>query len=269
MVKSTRTQFLPFIMVAPNGARRIKADHPALPQTISEIVSTARECADAGAHGIHSHIRDGRGRHLLDVGIYEELLAELALKVPHLLAQITTEAAGIYAPPDQRRMLEVTRVAHLSAALREITADDDISAQRRFYHEAMERGIDIQHILYAPEEALKLDRLITEGILPTAPASCLFVLGKYMPATLGHPDEITDFLKAFKTAGLPKGSRFMVCAFGKTETACLIEATRLGGDCRVGFENNLHHPDGRLAINNAARVAELKAALALASSKAI
>ncbi|MEC7495261.1 MAG: 3-keto-5-aminohexanoate cleavage protein, partial [Pseudomonadota bacterium] len=32
---------LPRLMVAPNGARRTKADHPAIPVTIQETVETA------------------------------------------------------------------------------------------------------------------------------------------------------------------------------------------------------------------------------------
>ena len=34
----------PFVMVAPTGARRSKADHPALPITLPEIVATAAAC---------------------------------------------------------------------------------------------------------------------------------------------------------------------------------------------------------------------------------
>ena len=40
---------LPEIMVAPNGARRTTADHPALPVTIPQTVATAKACFEAGA----------------------------------------------------------------------------------------------------------------------------------------------------------------------------------------------------------------------------
>ncbi|MFC3119632.1 3-keto-5-aminohexanoate cleavage protein [Jhaorihella thermophila] len=33
-----------------------------------------------------------------------------------------------------------------------------------------------------------------------------------------------------------------VCAFGPAEHACLLQALRLGGNVRIGFENNLHAP---------------------------
>ena len=44
---------LPRLMVAPNGARKVKKDHPAVPLTISETVATAKSCYEAGAGAIH------------------------------------------------------------------------------------------------------------------------------------------------------------------------------------------------------------------------
>ena len=49
---------LPKLMVAPNGARKVKKDHPAVPLTISETVETSKSCYIAGAGAIHLHVRD-------------------------------------------------------------------------------------------------------------------------------------------------------------------------------------------------------------------
>ena len=57
---------LPRLMVAPNAARPMKKDHPEVPVTISETVKTAKLCFDAGAGGIHFHMRDENGQHILD-----------------------------------------------------------------------------------------------------------------------------------------------------------------------------------------------------------
>ena len=68
---------LPKLMVAPNGARKVKKDHPAVPLTISETVATAKSCYEAGAGAIHLHVRDKEGQHVLDSGLYKEALNEL------------------------------------------------------------------------------------------------------------------------------------------------------------------------------------------------
>lgn len=46
----------------------------------------------------------------------------------------------------------------------------------------------------------------------------------------------------------------MVCAFGNQEREIMRQAIKLGGHCRVGFENNLCLAEGSLAPNNAVLV---------------
>ena len=67
---------LPKLMVAPNGARKSRKDHPNLPITISEIVQEAKNCFQKGANAIHAHVRDQEGNHSLDIGLYKELIKE-------------------------------------------------------------------------------------------------------------------------------------------------------------------------------------------------
>ena len=87
---------LPKLMVAPNGARPMKKDHPAVPITIFETAETAKACFDAGADGIHFHMRDQKGQHILDSGLCKEALSELQKKVPRMHLQVTTESIGRY-----------------------------------------------------------------------------------------------------------------------------------------------------------------------------
>ena len=89
-------QPLPRLMVAPNGARRGKSDHPALPITLDELVTTAVSCHAAGADGLHLHIRDAEGKHSLDVGHYREAMAAVKQAAPNMFVQVTSEAAGLF-----------------------------------------------------------------------------------------------------------------------------------------------------------------------------
>ena len=114
---------LPTIMVAPNGARRTKADHPALPVTIAETVETACACFAAGAGGIHAHLRDADQNHVLDAGLYSELIAEIGRAVPDMAVQITTEAVGRYTPEEQRAVVQAVMPNTVSVALREMVPD--------------------------------------------------------------------------------------------------------------------------------------------------
>ncbi|WP_353475301.1 3-keto-5-aminohexanoate cleavage protein [Salipiger sp. H15] len=260
----SRLATLPRIMLAPNGARRTRADHPALPETIPQIVAASREAFEAGAGALHAHVRDAEARHVLDAGLYRELLAEMARAVPDMPVQITTEAVGIYSPDAQRALVRELQPEGVSVALREMWPEHgpDPEAQR-FYAETDEAGIALQHILYAPDQVTRLATLWSEGLIP-APRQVLFVLGRYAPPTLSRPEDLGGFLEAARA--LPGDVQWAACAFGRTEQACLLRAAELGGAMRIGFENSIERPDGTPAMDNAAQVAALVQALDTALS---
>ncbi|WP_375175138.1 3-keto-5-aminohexanoate cleavage protein [Pseudooceanicola sp.] len=248
-------------MVAPTGARRGKGDHPALPVTDDEIVETWRACAAAGADGLHLHIRDTDGQHLLDADHYRALLARLAPIAPGAYLQVTSEAAGRYSATEQQAMVRALRPDHVSVALREMVRDPaDWPEARAFYHWAAEAGVAIQHILYAPEEMRSFLAALSAGKVPGIHHQIQLVIGSYA----GDPPSFADLETHVALMAGAEGQSFdwMLCAFGPEETACLVQAARHGGKARVGFENSLHMADGRLARDNAERVAEVAAAVA-------
>lgn len=252
------TPALPRLMVAPTGARRTRADHPALPVTLAQIVACARACHAAGADGLHAHVRDAEGRHVLDAGLYRALLAELASAAPGLAVQITTEAVGRYSPADQRRLVEAVRPAAVSVALREIV--QDMAEARRLHGFCQDAGIALQHILYDADDMDRLAALVAGGDVPAHGLQVLHVLGRYVEGQVAQPADLDAPLARQDASGLAPD--WAVCAFGAQETACLAAAARAGGKVRVGFENNLLNADGSRARDNAERVAEVAAVLA-------
>lgn len=252
---------LPRIMVAPTGARRSAADHPALPVTIPRIVAEARLCFAAGAAAIHAHVRDRDGQHSLDAGLYTELLAELAVAVPEMVVQITTEAVGRYTPQEQRALVQDLCPGQVSIALREMIVGQNDATLTQFYHWAIEAGIGVQHILYTPQEVRMLEGYVARGVIPSGGIELMFVLGQYGGARDSKPDDLAPYLAERRDAIAPAG--WSVCAFGRFETECLLLALRQGGKARIGFENNLLNSDGSLASSNSARVEELVRALAV------
>lgn len=245
----------PFIMVAPNGARRGKADHPALPVTLEDTLATARACFDAGAQALHLHVRDAEGQHSLDAGRYREALAEMARALPDMAVQITTESAGRFSVAEQLACLDAVRPAWASVALREMAREPDLA--RRFYAVAAETGTRLQHIVFGPEDVPLLHRFQADGSLAPGPVEAILVLGRYTDGPPSDPAGVAPFADH-----LPERTGWMLCAFGPAEHACLQEAARLGGTCRVGFENSLTAPDGAPWTDNAASVRALRAALA-------
>ncbi|WP_269584719.1 3-keto-5-aminohexanoate cleavage protein [Roseibium sp. Sym1] len=252
---------LPGIMVAPNGARRTQADHPAVPITIGETVAAAKACFEAGAGALHAHVRDADGIHVLDAGLYRELLSEMKTAVPGMLVQVTTEAVGRYSPQEQRSLVRSVEPEAVSIALREMVPDEDTAEAAAFYGWMRDRNCAVQHILYSPEDLDRLVDLAGAGVVPGTGHQILFVLGRYTAGQQSVPADLEPFLQKLEER---RGSLMLdwaVCAFGHRETDCLVDAVRKGGKARIGFENNFRNRDGRVAEDNAARVRDLVAAL--------
>lgn len=236
------------LMVAPNGARLGKADHPAIPITVSELSQTAAACAMAGATAIHLHVRDQAGRHSLDPDLYRHAVAAVAGRSA-IRVQISTEAAGRFDPKTQAQCLRQVRPADASVSIREMARDPVVFAQT--YHAAQRAGTDIQHILYDPSDVTCLLRHYANGTIPETSRRAIFVLGGHGAGHHGQPDDLRPFLEAMGSDDL----RWTACAFGPREQDCLLAALDLGGQVRLGFENNVHRPDGTVFPDNAASVA--------------
>jgi len=242
---------MPRIMSAPTGARRLKDAHPGIPLTTEEIAATASEVAEAGADEFHLHVRDDNGIHSLDAGRYREAMAAVAEAAPGLDIQITTESAGIYGVEEQLACLKALTPAYATAAIRETMRDAGIAV--KLYAFAAEHGIRMQHILFDSEDIDLLRQAYATGMIADDSRDAIFVLGRYVPPRLAQAWELKPLLD--KAADLKLD--WAVCAFGKHETACLTEAMKRGGSVRVGFENNIHMPDGSLAVSNRDQVANM------------
>lgn len=251
---------LPKIMVAPNGARRGKSDHPALPVTDAEVIETAIACHAAGADGIHVHIRDADGKHEIDAGHYRAILDQLRDAVPDMYHQVTSESADRYTGAEQRAIMRDLAPAHVSVAVREMVRErSDWAEAQDFYEWAHTSNVNIQHILYSPIEVRGFVNALGEGRIPGKTHLIQLVQGSYANGSDGQLD-LADYLSELDKAD---GMTFdwMLCAFGAQETENLTRAARFGGKARVGFENSFHNKDGSLADDNAMRVREVAAAV--------
>lgn len=242
------------ITVAPNGAYKQRPDHPALPLTTSELGQTAKQCLEAGAAMIHMHIRDAEGRHSLDVTGYRE--AQQAVKAAvgdELIIQVTSEAARVYKAPEQIAMVTVLKPEAVSVGLREVDQPEigEAGLEHFFGWLAKER-IMTQVIVYDVADLQRWQALRAKGVIPDAPWSLLFVLGRYSVGQTSEAKDLLPFVMAHTGA-----EPWSMCAFGAGEHACVTTAVALGGHARVGFENNLLLNNGQVAPDNAALVRQI------------
>ncbi len=237
------------LAVAPNGGRKTKADHPALPMTADELARDAAECLERGASMIHLHVRDAEGRHCLDPDAYRAAIARICEAVgDRLVIQITSESLGLYSPAEQRAAVIKTNPEAVSLALRELAPEGaDDKAFGEFLGKLRQMRVHPQIILYTPTEAERLGAMMKQGLIPFERLSVLYVLGRFALTRTAIPRDLLPFL----APDMPRFDPWSVCAFGRREAACVTAAALLGGHARVGFENNLALPDGERAASNA------------------
>jgi 3-keto-5-aminohexanoate cleavage enzyme len=237
------------LAVAPNGGRKTKADHPALPLTPSELARDAAECLERGASMIHLHVRDAEGRHCLDPEAYRAAIASICEAVgDRLVLQITSESLGRYSPAEQRAAVLRTNPEAVSLALRELApeAADEMDFGL-FLSKLKQMRVWPQIILYTPAEAQRLGAMLKQGLIPFDKLSVLYVLGRFALTRTALPRDLLPFL----APDMPRFESWSVCAFGRREAACVTAGALLGGHARVGFENNLALPNGARAASNA------------------
>jgi 3-keto-5-aminohexanoate cleavage enzyme len=248
-----------FIAVAPNGGRKTKADHPALPLSADELARTAAECLERGASMIHLHVRDANGGHCLDPDAYRAVIARICQEVgDRLVIQITSESLGLFTPSEQRAAVIEANPEAVSLSLRELAPEKtDEKAFGAFLGKLKQMRIWPQIILYHPHDAERLGAMRKHGLVPFDRLSVLYVLGRFALTRTAIPRDLLPFI----APDMPRFESWSVCAFGRREAACVTAAALLGGHGRVGFENNVALPNGARAASNAELVGAAVGAL--------
>jgi 3-keto-5-aminohexanoate cleavage enzyme len=236
------------VTVAPNGGRKTKADHPALPLSPDELARTAAECLERGASMIHLHVRDRNGGHCLDPEAYRAAIARICREVgDRLVIQITSESLGLFSPEGQKAAVLEANPEAVSLALRELAPEEaDEKGFGLFLGKLKQMRIWPQIILYTADEAGRLGAMMKQGLIPFDDLAVLYVLGRYTLTRTAAPIDLMPFI----APDMPRFHPWTVCAFGRREAACVTAGALLGGHIRVGFENNLTLPNGARAASN-------------------
>lgn len=238
----------PFIiMSAPNGARRLKSDHPNIPLSPRDMAICAEEIIAAGASILHLHVRDDKGAHSLDVERYRASIAAIRDAVgDKIIIQATSEAVGIYSREEQIAMVKDLKPEAISLALRELCpTDNELKEFSDFINWMTKEHIFPQYILYDEGDYHRFESYRKQGIFQNDRPFALFVLGNYQGTS---PEEDVAQLKCrTRQAAFP----WAVCGFGTNEINSVTHAVKNEGHIRVGFENNIWRTEGLPLTNNA------------------
>ena len=237
------------ITVAPTGAEAAKDAAPALPVTLEELVTTAKECQAAGASVIHVHVRDDRARPTLEPGRLAETVAALR-EAADLVVQLSTGGAVTDSFEDRLAVLDAAPDA-CSLTCGTVNFGDEVFANpwpfiRQLYRRTQERGVVPEFELFDLGHVATLHRLLDElGPPAGGRVHCDLVMG--VPG--GMPGDAATLVQA--ASALPAGATWSATGIGRTSIPVMLAAVAAGGHLRVGMEDTLSYARGRLASGNA------------------
>ncbi|MEA2629592.1 MAG: 3-keto-5-aminohexanoate cleavage enzyme [Chloroflexota bacterium] len=245
------------VTAALTGVLATRDQCPAIPYTPKEIGEEAKRASDAGAAIVHIHARTADGGPDWSLETFAEIFAEVRARTD-VIINFSTGAVGI--PPDER-VAHVRELRPEIAALNMGSMNYAIYSEKRkaFHHDHVFANPfkDIQFFLEAmnaagvrPEmecfDAGHIGNtrpLIDMGVLkpPYQFSLIMGVLGG-IPGTTRHLVDQVD--------SLPAGSHWQVIGISLNQWPLVAAAITMGGNVRVGLEDNFYLEEGKMAKSN-------------------
>ena len=232
------------------GAEVTKEQNPAVPYTVEEIVKEAKSAVDAGAAIVHLHVREDDGTPTQSRDRFQECETAIYKACPNVILIPSTGGAVGMTPEERLQSTDTTPVPEMATLdcgtcnFGDEIFDNTMPTMRAFGKRMMERGIKPEYECF---EMGHLDTILTmarKGQVPGAPMQFNFVLGVpgCTPATV---DNLCWLVK-----NIPAGSTWTSTGIGRHAFTLAAPTIVMGGNVRVGFEDNLYLEKGVLAKSN-------------------
>ncbi len=250
------------ITCAVTGAVTTKKQCAAIPYSAVEIAEECRRAYEAGAAVVHVHGRSDDGQPSYDAAVFVAYKREIEKRCP-VIINFSTGAVGL--AKEQRIGHVLQTRPHIGALNMGSMNYAKYSATKKsfvfsfvfqnpfdeiiYYLKAMtEIGVRPECEVFDTGHVASLEPLIDMGLLKP-PYDINLVMGVMggMPAT---PDHL-----AFLAAHLPKGSVWKTTPVSHSTWPLTSMALGMGGNIRVGLEDNFYLPSGEMVKSNGDLVA--------------
>ena len=241
------------LTLAPTGAESAKADVPALPVTVEEVVATARDCAALGAAVLHLHVRGTDTLPTLDLPRVREVVAAVR-EATDLVVQLSTGGA-VTDPAEARLAVLDAEPDAASLSLGTVNFGRDVFYNPwdlivELHTQMQQRGIVPEYEAFDLGQLATLTRLLDRHGLPHGGHV-------HVDLVMGVPGGMPGTTAALAAClpALPPGSTFAATGVGRTSLPVMLAALSAGGHLRVGMEDTLTYAPGEPVRDNAQLVA--------------
>ena len=257
--------------------------HPALPITPRQIAEAALGARAAGAAIVHIHVRDpDTGRPSMRLDLYREAVDRIRDSGSDLIINLTTGEGGRYAPSEEEPrvagpgttlvhpLLRVEHIVELRPDICSLDFNTMNSGQqvvintpgnvRKMAKAIIEAGTKPELEVFDTGDIHLANDLIAEGLLPGKPFFQIVTGVKY---GCSASVETLAYMKSL----LPPDAIWSAFGIGPREYPMLAASFLLGGQVRVGMEDNIYIRRGQLTRDNAELVEQAVKVLDLLGSE--
>jgi uncharacterized protein (DUF849 family) len=247
-----------------SGALASREQCPAIPYTPDEYAAEARRIVDEGGVMIHIHARRPDGTPSFEVEDFRAITEAIRSAVDDVIINYSTGTIGV---PIEKRVeyLRALRpevgalnmgsmnYAKYSSRRRDFVFqtvfENSFETIRTFLAAMREEGIRPEHECFDSGHVASLDPLLDMGALEP-PLQVSFVMGvtggiRPTARNVAHMAEQVP----------PVPHQWGVIGISRAQWTLLAAALSLGGNVRVGLEDNFYLPDGAMARSNGELVA--------------
>jgi len=242
------------ITVALTGSHPTKEMNPALPVTPKEIIQAAEDCCRAGAAIAHIHVRDPEtGKPDFKIELFREILEGIRERCD-MLVNLTTSGFNLKGPDliDQRLQPVSLKPDLCSLDIGSMNFGSRVflnppewgtAAAKRMQASGVKPEIEV----FEPGHIGQAFSLTRDGLIDSPPYFQLCMGVRW--GVEASPENLL-----FMKSKLPENAKWSVLGIGKAQMQMVAMGLILGGNVRVGFEDNLYLKKGVLAKSNAQMV---------------
>ncbi|MDQ3586880.1 MAG: 3-keto-5-aminohexanoate cleavage protein [Actinomycetota bacterium] len=253
-----------------SGAVANRDQCPAIPYTPQEYAAEARRSVDEGGSMIHIHARTTDGVPSYETEDFRAITEAIRAEVDDVIVNYSTGAMGV---PVEKRLQYLRELRPDVAALNmgsmnyakysrkrkgfvfDTVFENSFDTIIEFLYAMNELGIKAEHECFDAGHVANLDPLIDMGLLsePLQISCVMGVTGGIRPnaRNLAHMAE--------QVPGGPEGpNNWGVIGVSRPQWMLVAAALTLGGNLRVGLEDNFYLPNGEMARSNGDLIAKAR-----------
>ena len=251
------------------GENQYNQTHPNFPITPQQIADAALEAEQAGASCVHLHVRNPKtGEGSRDPDLFLDMATRVRENGVKAVINITCGGGGFFCPDpdDESRAGPGTdiasaeeRVKHIEMCLPDVCSldvttqnqlDGDKSyvylnteyTLRKMAKRFQELGVKPEIEVFAPGDILLANKMLEEGLFDASPMYQIVMGTRWgLPAT----PETLIYMRNL----LPKSAIWAAFSIARMQMPMVAQAVLLGGNVRVGLEDNLYLSRGVFATN--------------------